>query len=126
SAGAQSFLSPNAPSAYVPPQCCAAPRPLHSFPTRRSSDLRNYLKKHANVFVEVEKGIPIGKRRLMPTSGLRMKKKLTYDTNENRYIKWTMERLIYKLKDLLKTVQKQNNRFKKNMDTVLVEKIRSE
>ena len=85
---------------------------------------RNYLKKHANVFVEVEKGIPIGKRRLMPTSGLRMKKKLTYDTNENRYIKWTMERLIYKLKDLLKTVQKQNNRFKKNMDTVLVEKIK--
>ncbi|WP_249872445.1 restriction endonuclease-like protein [Oceanobacillus saliphilus] len=84
---------------------------------------RNYLKKRANLFVDVEKGIPVDQKQVMPVSGLRIKKELTYDTNENRYVKWMLERLIHKLKDLLYSVQVQNNRFKKDEDFDLIRKI---
>lgn len=67
---------------------------------------RSFLRKNSNLFVDVENGIPIGYKQFMPTEGLRIKKVLTYDTLENRYVKWMIERLIHKLTDLLETIKK--------------------
>ncbi len=69
---------------------------------RLDSKGRNYLRKKPHLFVEVEKGIQISNKTMMPVEGLRMKKALTYDTLENRYVKWMMSRLLQKLEDLYK------------------------
>lgn len=86
------------------------------------STSRAYLRKRSNLFVEVEKGININSKNLMPHEGLKSKKELTFDTLENRYVKWMMERLIHKLNDLLETVQKMN-KFMVEPDPDLMEKI---
>lgn len=83
---------------------------------------RAYLRKRANVFVEVEKGIPINSTQLMPFEGLKGKKELTYDTLENRYVKWMMERLVHKLVDLKDSVQK-INKYMVEPDPDLIEEI---
>src|SRR5699024_2677299 len=84
---------------------------------------RNYLRKRSYLFVEAEKGIPIKDKQLLPVSGLKIKKEITYDTNENRYVKWMMRRLIHKLKDLQQTIKRQNKRFKQEDDIQLLEQI---
>lgn len=86
------------------------------------STSRSNLRKRSNVFVDVEKGISIGHRKVMPREGLRIKKELSYDTNENRYVKWMMERVIHKLTDLGKAVVSPK-RFKEEPDPELLEKI---
>ncbi|MFD1851405.1 restriction endonuclease-like protein [Oceanobacillus bengalensis] len=82
------------------------------------SKSRNYLRKRANLFVEVEKGIKFESKQLMPMKGLRIKKELTYDTNENRYVKWMMQRLIHKLTDLLNSIRSINKRSPIDPDLV--------
>src|SRR5699024_5948148 len=84
---------------------------------------RNYLRKRPHLFVEVEKGIPIKDKRLLPVSGLKIKKEITYDTNENRYVKFMMKRLIHKLNDLQQAIKRQNRRFKQEADIQLLEQI---
>src|SRR5699024_3190380 len=84
---------------------------------------RNYLRKRPHLFVEVEKGIPIKDKRLLPVSGLKIKKEITYDTNENRYVKFMMKRLIHKLNDLQQAIKRQNRRFKQEDDIQLLEQI---
>lgn len=61
---------------------------------------RNYLRKRNHLFVKVARGIPIENNQYMPMEGLRIRKHLSFDTLENRYIKWMIERLIFKLIDL--------------------------
>ncbi|WP_339226032.1 restriction endonuclease-like protein [Oceanobacillus sp. FSL K6-2867] len=73
---------------------------------RQDQKARHYLKKRPHLFVEVKDGISIDNKSIMPTSGLNIKKELTYDTHENRFIKWMMNRLIEKLEDLIETLQK--------------------
>ncbi|MBM7655241.1 restriction endonuclease-like protein [Neobacillus cucumis] len=87
------------------------------------STSRNYLRKRSSGFAEVEKGIPFGSKRLMPIEGLRIKKDLTFDTIENRYIKWTMVRLVHKLEDLLESAINWNKRSLVDPDPDLVEGI---
>ncbi|RSD28867.1 restriction endonuclease-like protein [Mesobacillus subterraneus] len=89
------------------------------------STSRSYLRKKANVFADVAKGISIQGRTVMPTEGLRIKKELTFDTLENRYVKWMMQRLITKLDDLLNSVVSQNRWSREKPDYDLVEKIES-
>ncbi len=62
---------------------------------------RNYLRKRPNLFIQVDKGIVVNGIQVMPTHGLQVKKELTYDTYENRYVKWMIGRLTEKLQDLL-------------------------
>jgi len=62
---------------------------------------RNYLRKNGQLFLEVEKGVRLGTRQYMPVKGISVKKEITYDTLENRLIKWMMTRLLSKLDDLL-------------------------
>ncbi len=69
---------------------------------KQDSMTRNYLRKNANRFAEVERGIQISGKSYLPTKGLFLKKEHTVDTNENRYIKWTMTRISAKVDELLK------------------------
>ncbi|WP_066050902.1 restriction endonuclease-like protein [Robertmurraya korlensis] len=86
------------------------------------STSRAYLRKRSNLFVEVEKGIPINSKNIMPYEGLKSKKELTYDTLENRYVKWMMGRLVHKLVDLLETVHKMN-KYMVEPDPDLIDRI---
>ncbi|WP_316568857.1 restriction endonuclease-like protein [Neobacillus sp. YIM B06451] len=70
---------------------------------------RNYLRKRARLFIEVNNGIPIMNKQFMPTSGLNVKKEMTFDTFENRYVKWMMERLVNRLAGLLDSIR--NNKW---------------
>ncbi|OAK75480.1 restriction endonuclease-like protein [Lederbergia galactosidilytica] len=82
---------------------------------------RKFLQKTPHLFVEVQKGIDIGNRRVMPLVGLDIKKELTYDTLENRYVKWMIERLIHKLNDLKNTLLLRQNRWDADVDQHLIE-----
>ena len=84
---------------------------------------RNYLRKRPHLFCEVHDGIKIQHRSLMPVSGLKAKKELTYDTLENRFVKWMMTRLIDKLQDLWEKVQSKNKRYEVEADPDLLTKI---
>ncbi|WP_243299270.1 restriction endonuclease-like protein [Bacillus litorisediminis] len=63
---------------------------------------RNFLHKNQQLFIEVQKGIRVEKKIYMPVKGMSVKKQITYDTHENRFIKWMMSSLLIKLEDLLK------------------------
>lgn len=89
------------------------------------STSRSYLRKRTSLFIKVQDGIEIDKKHLMPYQGLRLKKELTYDTLENRYVKWMIERLIHKLTDLITTIENENNRWKQVPDQELLKKLHS-
>ncbi|MBX9975192.1 restriction endonuclease-like protein [Cytobacillus firmus] len=84
---------------------------------------RSYLQKRPHLFTEVSNGIHINNKTLMPTEGLRVKKELTFDTLENRYVKWMMQRVTHKLYDLLKTLRNRNSRWEVEPDADLLDKI---
>lgn len=67
---------------------------------------RSYLRKKASQFVDVQNGLSIAQRTVMPTKGLQIKKVQTYDTHENRYVKWSMERILSRLTDLRLKVER--------------------
>ncbi|MDE5414177.1 restriction endonuclease-like protein [Alkalihalobacterium chitinilyticum] len=83
---------------------------------------RSDLRKKAHLFVEVSNGIRIQEKTMMPTHGLKMKKELTYDTLENRYVKWMLSRLIHKLDSLLEKLT-MKTRYETEPDEDLIEKI---
>ncbi|MEK5340609.1 restriction endonuclease-like protein [Heyndrickxia coagulans] len=85
--------------------------------------VRNDLRKHSRTFIEVTNGIPMGNRVVMPTKGLRIKRTLTVDTIENRYVKWMMERLTHKLADLKSAVFAEDQKWNLVPDLDLIEKI---
>lgn len=84
---------------------------------------RSYLKKRGYLFTEVTNGININNKTLMPTEGLRVKKELTFDTLENRYVKWMMQRVTDKLYDLLETLTNRSARWETEPDADLLDKI---
>ncbi|WBL17539.1 restriction endonuclease-like protein [Sutcliffiella sp. NC1] len=82
---------------------------------------RKYLQRKGN-FVEVKNGILLHGKRMMPQQGMKMKKELVYDTLENRFIKWMMQRVLDKLVDLIGAIR-QPSRWKTDPDSELVEKL---
>ena len=77
---------------------------------KQDSYCRSYLRKKPHLFVKAANGINIGNTAVMPVKGMRVRKELTNDTLENRYVKWMMERLIHKLDSLLEAVEKELNK----------------
>jgi uncharacterized protein len=84
--------------------------------------VRKYLQKR-NQFVDVENGINIHGRTIMPRDGVKGKKELIYDTIENRYVKWMIQRLEDKLVDLIRTLEKPNKRWKNEPDKELIDRL---
>jgi uncharacterized protein len=84
---------------------------------------RSYLQKRPHLFKEVTNGIHINHKTLMPAEGLRVKKELTYDTLENRYVKWMMQRVTHKLYDLLEALRNRSSRWETEPDADLLDKL---
>ncbi|WP_394234145.1 DUF2357 domain-containing protein [Niallia oryzisoli] len=84
---------------------------------------RSYLRKRPTLFVKVENGIAVNNRSLMPTEGLRVKKEITHDTLENRFIKFIIVRLIDKLNDLCDRIFNQRKGMNEEPDSDLTNKI---
>lgn len=92
---------------------------------RLDSKGRSHLRKRPHVFIEVDKGIPINGKTVMPTKGIQEKKEVSYDTIENRYIKWMFVRLIEKLTYLKETILNQKTKFQVKADVEVLEKIQN-
>jgi hypothetical protein len=79
----------------------------------RKQDSRSYayLRRNARQFVEMPsgKGINVAGKNMMPTKGLLIKKEQTFDTFENRYVKWTMQRIMSRLHALIEILKKAKN-----------------
>jgi hypothetical protein len=90
---------------------------------RLDSRGRQYLRKRPQLFQKVGRGITMNQQTMMPVHGLNAKKDLSFDTFENRFVKWMMVRLIDKLAELLWKVEESGNPFKVEADSWLVEKI---
>lgn len=82
---------------------------------------RDYLRKNSQLFIEVDKGISLGKKSYMPVKGMSVKKEISYDTHENRLIKWMMRRLLWKLEDLLNRFSKNNRWNEPDRDKEVIE-----
>lgn len=87
---------------------------------RLDSKSRRYLQKRPQHFQDVPNGISIGNRTVMPTSGLNVKKAMSFDTLENRSLRWMMDRLIHRLRDLIVKVRRPNTPYEKKVDQDLV------
>ncbi|WP_158582973.1 restriction endonuclease-like protein [Lysinibacillus yapensis] len=84
---------------------------------KQDSRGRAFLRKNANLFVEVEKGIPINGTQMLPGKGLLIKKIHTNDTHENRYVKMTLTRLYARIEALYQAINSiSNKRFEKVPD----------
>ncbi|MEE3954137.1 restriction endonuclease-like protein [Peribacillus frigoritolerans] len=88
--------------------------------SKTDSYTRKYLQKRSQSFMEVENGIRIHGKTMMPREGVKPKKELRYDTMENRYVKWMIDRLIHKFDDLLGALMNKNKRWKEEPDTELL------
>jgi uncharacterized protein len=90
--------------------------------SKTDSFTRKYIQKR-NQFVDVDRGILIQGRTVMPREGMKIKKELIYDTLENRYVKWMIQRLENKLEDLIDTLVNPNNRWKIEPNQELIKQL---
>jgi uncharacterized protein len=84
--------------------------------------IRKYLQRKTQ-FVDVENGINIHGRAIMPREGVKAKKELVYDTIENRYVKWMIQRLGDKVEDLILIIENPNKRWKIEPDKELIDRL---
>lgn len=90
---------------------------------QQDSMTKAYLRKNANKFIDVPNGISINDRSIMPQKGLLIQKEHTSNTNENRYVKWTMNRMLTRLKDLRRKIEKSFKKGYGSADDKLVDKL---
>ncbi|REJ07738.1 restriction endonuclease-like protein [Halobacillus trueperi] len=73
---------------------------------RTDSQSRKYLRKRPYLFKETSHGVTINEKQMMPERGLNAKKTLSFDTLENRFVKFMMIRLQEKIKSLSYQVER--------------------
>ncbi|EJQ92060.1 TPA: DUF2357 domain-containing protein [Bacillus anthracis] len=76
----------------------------------------NYLRKRPNL-LQGENSIP--------TKGITAYKEVSYDTLENRFVKWMIQRVIYKIDDLLKALEKKSRYTRGETDEDLLERVKN-
>ncbi|MGV3487155.1 MAG: DUF2357 domain-containing protein [Tuberibacillus sp.] len=69
---------------------------------KMDTSLRRRIQKKVDLFEEVSNGIDVFDGEVLPRKGWTVKKDLSYDTLENRFVKWMINRLIYKTRYLYK------------------------
>lgn len=89
---------------------------------KQDSKTRSYLRQNAKKMVDVKQGITINGRTVLPAQGLLMKKQVSFDTHENRYVKYTMQRIVSKLQRIERQLTKKT-RFKTEVDGDLLKQI---
>ena len=77
---------------------------------RQDASGLKYLRKRPGLFVETPGGININGKKMMPKKGINVQKEPTYDTLENRFVKWMMVRLSHKM-DRLKRAMEEINTY---------------
>ncbi|MBM7587642.1 putative component of viral defense system (DUF524 family) [Bacillus pakistanensis] len=86
---------------------------------------RKHLRRNPHLFMETENGIVLHDKPVFPVKGLNTRKTITYDTLENRFVKWMMERLHHKLTDLVMKIKSQSGRYERKVDEELLKKVTS-
>ncbi|PWV98526.1 hypothetical protein DFQ01_11736 [Paenibacillus cellulosilyticus] len=92
---------------------------------RAGSENVAFLAKRPHLLVQDHKigFIPIGTEMYRPTQLLETKRKLDYNTNENRFLRWMLERIDHKLADLQAIVTDKKRRSQ-SPDPVLLDQIK--
>ena len=67
---------------------------------RLDNRTKRYLQKRPQLFRRVDHGVQVGSQSYMPEKGFNVKKTLSYDTLENRFVKFMITRLIDRVQDL--------------------------
>ncbi|RQD74494.1 MAG: DUF2357 domain-containing protein [Candidatus Syntrophonatronum acetioxidans] len=80
----------------------------------------NWLSKRAHLFQSSPAGIKVAGNTYLPRRVLDRKKELTYDTFENRYLKWLLKQVGKKLKDF---AQRYEEAFKSSGDPLVKDKV---
>ena len=88
---------------------------------QQDSKGRAYLRKNASRFVDVTNGLSLKNRTVLPEKGLLLKKQQTYDTHENRYVKWTMHRIRARIGHVKEEVWKSYKSRNVNPDRALLQ-----
>lgn len=88
---------------------------------KQDSKGRAYLRKNAHRFVDVPNGISLANRTVLPEKGLLVKKQQTHDTHENRYVKWSMQRIRARIGHVKEKVLKSCKARKVNPDPALLQ-----
>ncbi len=76
----------------------------------------NYLRKRPHL-LQGENNIP--------TKGITAYKEVSYDTLENRFVKWMMQRVIHKIDDLLKALEGNSRYTRGETDEDLLERVKN-
>ncbi|OTX88601.1 restriction endonuclease [Bacillus wiedmannii] len=76
----------------------------------------NYLRKRPHL-LQGENSIPI--------KGITAYKEVSYDTLENRFVKWMIQRVIHKIDDLLKALEEKSRYTRGETDEDLLERVKN-
>ncbi|HDX9540472.1 MULTISPECIES: restriction endonuclease-like protein [Bacillus] len=76
----------------------------------------NYLRKRPHL-LQGENSIP--------TKGITAYKEVSYDTLENRFVKWMIQRVVHKIVDLLKALEKKSRYTRGETDEDLLERVKN-
>lgn len=90
---------------------------------KADSRTRKFIAGRPHLFAEVEKGISINGKSFLPTKGWNVKKTITHDNWENRFVKYMMWRLVQKLDDLKRRLEGKNSRYDLEPDPETIQKI---
>ncbi|TYS89957.1 restriction endonuclease-like protein [Rossellomorea aquimaris] len=91
---------------------------------RLDSRGRKHLRSNPQLFMEADNGLVLHDKPVFPVKGLNARKTITYDTLENRFVKWMMERLTHKVADLAAKISSQSGRYERKVDEELLLKVK--
>jgi len=77
----------------------------------------NYLRKRPHLFQEVG-------ANMVSSKGITAYKEVSYDTLENRFVKWMIQRVVHKIDDLLKSLEKDTGFKSLPIDDDLIQNVR--
>lgn len=77
----------------------------------------NYLRKRPHLFQGVE-------ANMVPSKGITAYKEVSYDTLENRFIKWMIQRVVHKIDGLLTSLEKDSGFKSLPIDDGLIQNVR--
>lgn len=87
---------------------------------RIDGTIRRRLQRRASLFEDVQSGLSIHGREVLPRKGWTFKQDLSFDTLENRFVKWMMERLIHKIAHLYDKLTEKHGFYDKKVDEDLL------
>ncbi|MBO9128570.1 restriction endonuclease-like protein [Bacillus sp. 165] len=78
---------------------------------------KNYLRKRPHLFQEAE-------TNMVPAKGITARKEVSYDTLENRFVKWMIKRVVHKIDDLEKALESGSEFNRLAIDEDFIQQVR--